>query len=353
MDPTDRRAEGDFYDPPSPLPSAEPGHVIWVEPQAAPEGAAAWKVLYVSTGIDGAPIAVSGWVAVPEVAGPHRVLAVAHGTTGLGDSCAPTRRGGTNPFRYSEYLAAGFTVAYTDYQGLGTPGLHHYLVAEAEARAVLDVVRAAREIDPDATTDTALYGFSQGGHAVMAAAQRAQDLAPELTISHTAVLAPAVFIREWVAEAEPAQIGYLVMIARAYADAYGEPLEDWLGPPAIERLSSIDDGCFFDIQQAVGGLGRDALIVDATEGSRQGDILDANDPGLSSVPGSVLLVTGGADDLFTEEIAHRLIGQLCAGGAGLDLIHYGEATHAALFGAARDDALEWFQGDREHVSSGC
>ena len=36
----------------------------------------------------------------------------------------------------------------TDYQGLGTPGPHPYLVGEAEGRGVLDIVSAARQLEP-------------------------------------------------------------------------------------------------------------------------------------------------------------------------------------------------------------
>jgi hypothetical protein len=36
----------------------------------------------------------------------------------------------------------------TDYPGLGTPGVHAYLMGESEGRAVLDSVRAARNL-PD------------------------------------------------------------------------------------------------------------------------------------------------------------------------------------------------------------
>lgn len=170
----------DFYVPPAETPS-ELGDVIWVEPVTAP--GSAWKVLYRSENVDGSAAAVSGWVAVSPDPGPHRILVVAHGTTGLGDACAPTMRGGANPFLFEDHLEAGWTVAFTDYQGLGTPGLHHYLVAEAAARSLLDVARTAMVIDDQALPEIAFYEFSQGGHAVLSAAELATQLAPELTVT--------------------------------------------------------------------------------------------------------------------------------------------------------------------------
>src|SRR5690349_1802312 len=52
---------GAFYTPPEPLPAGPPGTIIRREPLGGelPEGAQAWRVLYLSTGLQGEPIAVS------------------------------------------------------------------------------------------------------------------------------------------------------------------------------------------------------------------------------------------------------------------------------------------------------
>jgi hypothetical protein len=42
----------------------------------------------------------------------------------------------------ADILAKGYVVVATDYPGLGTPGIHPYLIGISEARAVLDSVRA-------------------------------------------------------------------------------------------------------------------------------------------------------------------------------------------------------------------
>jgi len=47
------------------------------------------------------------------------------------------------------------TVVFTDYPGLGTPGPHPYLVGESEGRAVLDSIRATRQLLGGAVSDTA------------------------------------------------------------------------------------------------------------------------------------------------------------------------------------------------------
>lgn len=351
--PVDRRPPGDLHDPPSPLPDGSPGDVIWVEELPAPGDASAWNVLYLSTSIDGSPIATSGWVARSSVPGPHDVLVFAHGTTGLGDGCAPTVNGSVSPFLFADFLDAGWTVAFTDYQGLGTPGLHHYLVADPTAHSVVDAARAARRLDPDATERLALYGFSQGGHAVLATTERIGDLAPELELTHTVAAAPAVLLREWFEESPPAQRGYLAMISTAYADAYDTPLDLWLGAEAIEIVDDIRQGCLLDIDAALLGLGAGAVVADASPGTVVADLLYANEPATRFFPTPVLLLTGADDRLFTPEVADLLIARMCGLGIGVDHIDYPNASHIEVGSRGRTDALAWIESDTGSADSAC
>ena len=111
------------------------------------------------------------------------------GTQGLADRCAPSRQLSAG----SEYegaflsgvLSRGYAVAVTDYEGLGTPGVHTYMARRSQAAAVLDIGRAARQL-PDlgvpAAGPVAVAGYSQGGGAAAAAAELAPAYAPELTL---------------------------------------------------------------------------------------------------------------------------------------------------------------------------
>lgn len=84
----------------------------------------------------------------------------------------------------------------TDYEGLGTKGPHPYLNGEAEARDVLDMMRAAREllnVDGRVVLSDrfAIVGHSQGGHAALFAASTAATWTPELKLEGVAAIAPA------------------------------------------------------------------------------------------------------------------------------------------------------------------
>src|SRR3954447_18679745 len=203
-----------FYTPPSPLPGKKHGALIWARKvsgdPALTSAAKNYVVLYRSTGSDGKPTAVSGLVSIPKGKKPKRgwpVVSYDHGTTGIADQCAPSRDSAGNPAHlYNAYaypllnrwLKAGIAVVRTDYQGLGTPGVHHYLVGVDEGRSTLDIVRAARKLQPTLGKRFAISGHSQGGHAALWGASLAPKYTPELKLQGTVAFAPASHISELV-----------------------------------------------------------------------------------------------------------------------------------------------------------
>ncbi len=91
----------------------------------------------------------------------------------------------------------GYIVVATDYPGLGTDGIHPYLIGESEGRAVLDSVRAARDLPDSGASDRfAVWGHSQGGHAALYTGELAARYAPELKLVGVAAAAPATYLVE-------------------------------------------------------------------------------------------------------------------------------------------------------------
>ncbi|MER7539052.1 lipase family protein [Streptomyces sp. NPDC097704] len=181
--------------------SSEPA-VFYLDPlKAVKVDANVERILYGSTDRTGKPIAVTGTVLVPRTASPapRPIVAFAPGTQGLADKCAPSRQlaEGTEyeGLPVKKLLDQGWAVVVTDYQGLGTPGVHTYMDREAEGRAVLDSLRAAQRLrgtQLPAAGPVALYGYSQGGGAAASAAELAPSYAPELQIKGAVVgAAPA------------------------------------------------------------------------------------------------------------------------------------------------------------------
>jgi pimeloyl-ACP methyl ester carboxylesterase len=95
-------------------------------------------------------------------------------------------------------MAQGYVVVATDYPGLGVPGMiHPYLIGASEGRAVLDSVRAARDLpDAGASNRLAVWGHSQGGQASLYTGELAASYAPDLKLVGVAAAAPATYLVE-------------------------------------------------------------------------------------------------------------------------------------------------------------
>ena len=211
---------GEFYTPPDPLPAGKPGDLIRHEPQPLvyePSGelgswvATGTRIMYRSTDARGNPNVVTGTYFEPDNpwpgSGPRPLLAVGPGTQGQGDQCAPSRvfsqsihfsSGLDITLGYEEMFVAtlvarGFAVVVTDYDGLGTPGMHTYVNRLAEGQALLDAARAAKKLPGTSLTPggpVALWGYSQGGGASASALELAPSYAPELDLVGAYVGAP-------------------------------------------------------------------------------------------------------------------------------------------------------------------
>lgn len=186
-----RGPDGDaFYVPPNPLPPGAGGDVIWWREVSATPLSTTYLVLYHSESATGNPIAVSGRVMVPNRPwhgkGPRPIVSVAGGTRGIGDDCAPSKFQPDYERPLNEaMLAQGWAIAMTDYEGLGTPGGHTYVVGQSEGRAVLDATRAATRLPVAglaAGGPVAFTGYSQGGGGAAWAGELAPDYAPELDV---------------------------------------------------------------------------------------------------------------------------------------------------------------------------
>jgi hypothetical protein len=243
-----------FYVPPDPLPPGQPGDVIRMRTQSTSATSTTYLVLYRSTTARGAPTAVSGTVVVPKSGNlaTAPIVGVAPPTTGLGDQCAASKEnlvsGVTTPGAFSQ---SGYVVATTDYEGLGTPGTHTYVVGLSEGHAVLDVVRAAQRlgVGPTAASPVGFYGYSQGGGGAAWAGQLAASYAPELQVKGTAAGGnPADMIAVGKALDGGLGFGFLAAAAAGFDAAYPElKLDAYLNANGRQMFAANVDKCVVDI----------------------------------------------------------------------------------------------------------
>jgi pimeloyl-ACP methyl ester carboxylesterase len=254
----------DFYIAPDPLPEGRPGELIrsesmdaYLVPGLRLRGRA-WRILYRSTSATGEPTAVSGTVLIP--AGrrrPRALIGYAIGTHGIGDAAAPSRllaRGRDwEAGLIAMILARGWAVAITDYQGLGTPGDHTYMVGRALGPNILDAMRAARELAPDELPEdgrAAIIGYSEGGAAAAWAAQLQPTYAPELALKAVAAGAAAADVETAGPSLDGSFFSFFIAYGGiGYAAAYPElDLDSYLTPRAREGIAALRES---SILQAV------------------------------------------------------------------------------------------------------
>lgn len=158
------------------------------EPAVLPGSARAERMLYTTTTVREEPTVASAAVYLPPGTPPPGgwpIIAWAHGTVGLGDSCAYSVGGPSAVQRDWTYLGTwlnqGYAIVAADYAGLGTPGEHPYLNGVVEAHNVVDAVRAATRHYSELSNKWVVVGQSQGGGAAVTTARYATEFGgPEL-----------------------------------------------------------------------------------------------------------------------------------------------------------------------------
>ncbi|EKS70245.1 MULTISPECIES: alpha/beta fold hydrolase [unclassified Caballeronia] len=225
------------------------------------------RLLYVSTdGIDNqTPVVVSGALFLPKGTPPRGgwpLMAWAHGTVGSADICAPSFAGRSDrDIRYLNYwLARGYAIVATDYQGLGTPGIHPYGLTRPLAYDVLDSIRAVQNGSFPLSKRVVVFGQSQGGRAAFATAVYAKSYAPDLDIVGVVATGTPYSTGQDLAAAEHVEAHRSVVPTFAYnvlrlttaerLDSSFTPA-DYLSSRAIETFHLSQRACLHEIERDI------------------------------------------------------------------------------------------------------
>jgi pimeloyl-ACP methyl ester carboxylesterase len=341
------------YDPPTPLPDRQPGDVIWAQPFAGPEGSQGYVVLYVSSTVDDQPIAVSGVVIEPGPGAPpippagRTVLSWAHGTTGLGDSCAPSKRYASGQAGETAMvhlaLASGLVFAATDYQGLGTPGDHPYVVGRSEGRNVLDMARAAERLQgsgASAASKVVVWGHSQGGGAAAFAAELAPTYASDLDVVGAVVGAPATELATLAAARDGGQYsGFAFMAALGLKAAYPAlPYDAILDDAGQREAAAAETECSGQIlKDFAGKRTSDIFTTPPSRAPGWKEALAANNAGQTTTPVPIFIYQGDADALLPLTVSATLLQKYCMAGDTVWRKIYPGADHTTVITAALGD----------------
>ncbi len=349
---------GDFYAVPSPLPDGPPGTIVRTEivDGYQPE-ATTYRVLYTSTGYDGEPTAASGLILVPDGEPPadgRQVVAYTHGTVGVTSRCAPSLAPPSLHPLFLEggdaLLDAGYVIATSDYQGLGTPDPHPYLVGESEAMNTLDSVRAARNLaEADAGDEFVTWGHSQGGHASVFSGQLAAGYAPELRLRGVAAGAPVPNLVDLFKVNIETRVGKILiaMALHSWEQVYDDADLDQIATPASRPfIARIAENCLYNQKQILASvpsalvLGLTFLHTPVWEVEPWKTIAEDNTPGAAPTDVPMLIVQSRDDHIVDPAVTERFVDRLCERGETVELRLY-PGGHLLTGNVAAPDVASW------------
>lgn len=359
----------ELYAPPAAEVRGPAGSVVWWraigagDPAGLPAASSSVRVIYRSTAITGAPNVESATVFTPAGAPPAggwKIVAWNHVTTGGADVCAPSRATrlwpGTDRRNLeferltrsgnllSALLRRGYVVVRPDYEGIGTPGPHPYLIGRSLARSAVDAVRATRELVPHTSHAYAVAGHSEGGIAALWTSHYTREYAPELDLKATLAATPPVDNAGLVFDLGvytgvgqfSALAALMVNGAQLAHPALGTA---WATTAVLSRLgrsrfAQLETKCLAQLE-APGALGVPfgSLLGPAAGAAKPllASELDRNDAGAMTLgPEPVRIYSGSLDPVAWASMIHGVVRRHRAAGADVTYRNYGFGTHANI-----------------------
>ena len=339
-----------FFDPGDAAPGA-PGEIIRSRPitTTLPD-ANVWQILHWSRTAEDQPVAVSATVVAPTAAAgsPRPIFAYAHGTTGLGDQCALSAQIANGTAVEMSVLpvlvSQGLTVVIPDYQGLGTPGDHPYLVGQSEGRNLLDGIRAAGRLEGTGSTpesNAVVWGHSQGGGAAAFTAELQPTYAPEIPlVGAIAGAPPADVATSSLGAISSSYRGFVPMIVAGLRAGYPALAADdeALGADGRQALADVSGTCVGEALAAFNGRDVAALFADLpVDQPPWRDALAANRAGDRPTDVPIFIYHGADDDLVPPAMSASLFDRYCAAGVNASRTVYPGTDHVSVLTAAFGD----------------
>jgi pimeloyl-ACP methyl ester carboxylesterase len=333
-------APDSFYDSPSDM-SRQPGALLRSEPLkdvAVPDGVRGWRILYATTVDDNTPATAIATVFAPAdpPAGPRPVIAWEHATTGLLQKCMPSLL--SLPTKgipeLDRIVMSGWVVVATDYSFAEKGGPHPYLIGEGEARAVLDSVRAARQIS-ELTLDkrVVVWGYSQGGHAALWTGIIGPRYAPDLEILGVAAIAPATHIKNSLAMNVEMDKRFGPYLALSYSRFYPDiTFEQALRPEALDASRQIVNLCCFPPDERIEALAAtfDGPALATSSNKALQARLEQNTPD-GPIQAPVVIAQGLSDMIVQPSVTDAYVDERCAAGQRLEYWTFAGRDHLTIF----------------------
>jgi pimeloyl-ACP methyl ester carboxylesterase len=341
---------------------------------------------YVTPGAKGEISNASGVLLLPTGAGctaAAPLVAYAKGTDVQKPRTLANPRDSETGLLAAMYAGQGYAVVATDYLGFAKSNhsFHPYLHADSEATSVIDSIRAARNAvssqGASLNGKVMLTGYSQGGHASMAAHREIEkNLSSEINVvagAHlagpynlsgsmklTEAIAGYQFFVPYLVTAWQTIYGNLYSdVKTAFKAPYADGIESLLPSPTLNYNTLLSSGKLPGINGETPNQARDALFQQAFSSdiltnpnnatflaAKKNDLLDWS-------PKSQLMLCGGSGDPTVPPAVHQAVMKKAFDDKGLknvvsvDVDPYIAATFGPVTQANAVDYFTKYHGEYE------
>ncbi|EAW20397.1 alpha/beta hydrolase family protein [Aspergillus fischeri NRRL 181] len=369
LDDFDTPFDFDFYATANNFSNSKPGDLLKLHPVDPdlldlPGGVATYKIQYTSVDLDNSTVPATAFVAFPFVqrGGPFKLVAFAHGTSGVFRACAPSTSSSLYDYdTLIPLLFSGYAVVGTDYAGLGNNYTSHkYISARANANDVYWSTIAARKAFPHRLSEKWVsIGHSQGGGASWKLSEHELVQTNESGYLGGVAIAPNTHIYDAVVEemdnlegssAEESQnsgaFSYIPSVYFALRAVFPNYTATWLSDVARKRIELGEHAqlCATALPAVMQGLNFSQVItkVDPSGLAPIKEFQDMNAPAQGDKAARPLLVISGANDTTVRPaLVKKAYKKSCEAGNIVRLSSYPGLEHSPVFGASAPEWLEF------------
>ncbi len=328
-----------------------------------------YTVWYLTRDFDGAVVPVKAQLFVPQVivATDAPIFAFASGTTGIPDRCAPSLeqplidRLGFYRTNMVEYASQGIVTILPDYVGFNDdsrPQRYHSL--EAAGHLMLDAIRAVQNFFTRPSIARGrlrlsghvfVGGYSQGGHAALAAADLRERYAPEIPLDGVIGFASSARLDSLLRDDPRFAPALFYSFMNMYGRELVNPAEIFRSQHALSLEQNMRVMC---VNQFLLHYSREPEDVYAPAfrralygGTLQRDfpdlwrILELNTAGLSGHGVPVLSLQGGGDRIVTASSQTLYVDELRQTGAEVDYRVFAGVRHRDTRPVGFQDSVDW------------
>ena len=344
--------EDPFYDSSAYTGEEVPGSLLKLEKtvdtalRSLPPATALSRFVYQSQTFNGTPVPVSAcilWPLSPRSSSDgYRVVAWAHGTTGIGPNYAPSNMKDLGNHFIGPFSLAlqGYVVVATDYAGLGIsktasgrPILHEYLAHGAHANDVVFSIQAAKTGFPELSKHFVVAGYSQGGGIAWSLAER-HAISPIEGYLGAVAVCPITRVLEYE---EPLRSAIIAAITPTMESVLSKFDRTQILTDAGVRRLALAYKAGASLITLLSLLREEGLVlVDATSNERVQEFQNLTSPGRKRIAGPLLVMQGQNDQMVNPWVTDAAVQETVAMFPDLPLEYVrlpGVGHNSAMFSA--------------------